>query len=181
MSIPHDAVMLDPSSGVPVLFFRELLLELSESKAARLPQTEQIKKLQTAIVSQGSVVFCTHPFTSLEAVNDLVMEEDPTGKSLAVFTSPLPIGVHNRSYKPSQDWRTDTKKFNRDASLTNAECKFINACDQVCPTFYVATDCVVEPGKKISAFKSAKVWLGQGKWTATRARLRRWLPSHTLL
>ena len=97
------------------------------------------------------------------------MAEDPQGNSLAAFVTPLTISAHDREYSPEPKWQETTKSYNKDGDLTDAECKFLAACNQRFPNHYT-NGVKVEPGKIMAAFASKKVWAGHGGLQGYRDR-----------
>lgn len=135
------------------------LFQLVGSLQERVEAAEgTVKRLQDDVTSQGGIVLEKRSYTSMEAVRQMVLREDPEGKSLAAFVCFPSIFAHDESFAPSKEWVTLTKPMRASGDYTDAEARFVTVVTQNYCALYTA-------GNAPQADKTLPVFDTETRWT----------------
>lgn len=157
--LPHDMALVNAAS-TEALTVGELIEEVLGWRRDRTQMEARILKLESDVMAQGGVVFRQNSFSSEQDVRDLVLKEDPTGKALAAFVTPITIYAHDTEFEPKKGWRDVVKVPLKSGKFTEAEGKFICASTIRIPSHYAGNSEVVA-GKLLAAFTTEEHWTGK--------------------
>ena len=168
--LPHDLAFTNAAGNVSFTF-AELVEEITAWRGYRSQLEARIVKLEADVVAQGGVVFEHSSFSSEQEIRDIVLREDPQGKAIAAFVTPITVYAHDTAFVPTKGWRDTVKAELKTGGFTAAEAKFLVAATLRLPSWYVGSGEAVA-GKQLHAFTSVIGWKGRGGIIGVKGQIK---------
>ncbi len=178
-SLAHDTLILD-SFGVPVASMAKLWRVVLELKASNLALTTCVLELTAEVLAQGGVVLGNMTFTSEAQILQLVTMECPSGDAFEVFTGVMSLPCFDSSYEPVMGWEKTTKFMAADGQYLATARKVVVSYNQQHSFFYTKGKSAIA-GTRITAFKTAETWRGDGGLDSHRHEIERSLETAALV
>jgi hypothetical protein len=126
------------------------------------------------VLLQGGVVLGNMTFISKAQILQLVMMECPSGDAFEVFTDVMSLPCFDSSYKPVISWEKTTKFMAADGQYSATVRKVVVSYNQQHSFFYTKGRPAIA-GTRITAFKTAETWRGDGGLDGRRHKIERLL------
>jgi hypothetical protein len=178
-SLAHDAVILD-SFGDPVASMAELWGVVTELKASNMALTTHVSELTAEVSAQGGVVLGNMTFTSKAQIMQLVMMECPSGEAFEIFPDVMSLPCFDSSYEPVAGWEKTTKFMAADGQYSTTARRLVVSYNQQHAFFYTDGK-PATAGTRITAFKTAETWHGDGGLDGRRHEIERTLKTAALV